>query len=222
MFPLRDDIRTRRFPFVNYGIIALNFAVFVQQLKLNAAGLLDPFLAAHALIPASFLADPTGRVGTVFSSMFLHGGWMHVIGNMWFLLIFGDNVEDALGHLRYVFFYLLAGFGAAAAQIAASPASRVPMIGASGAIAGVLGAYFFLYSRARVTTLFIFIIFVRFIDVPAFFFLLFWFLVQTFNGLGALSSNAVRGEMGGVAWWAHAGGFVAGLASMLVFRKARA
>ncbi len=219
MFPLHDNIRTRRFPFVNYGIIALNIAVFVQQLKLNAAGSLTPYLATHALIPAEFLADPSGRLLTVFSSMFLHGGWMHVVGNMWFLLIFGDNVEDALGHIRYVFFYLLTGFGAAAAQIAASPASHVPMIGASGAIAGVLGAYFFLYPKARVTTLFVFIVFVRFIDIPAFFFLLFWFLSQAFNGLGALSAEAVRGEIGGVAWWAHAGGFVAGLLSVLVFRR---
>jgi membrane associated rhomboid family serine protease len=219
LFPVRDNIRSRSFPFVNYLIVLINVAVFWREFTLNADGLLEPFLAAHALVPARFLADPAGHVATIFSSMFLHGGWMHVIGNMWFLLIFGDNVEDKVGHVRYAFFYLLCGFGAAAAQVAADPASHLPMIGASGAIAGVLGAYFLFYPRARVLTLFVFVIFVRFIEVPAFFFLLFWFLSQAMNGLGALSAQAVQAETGGVAWFAHAGGFLVGIVSGLLFRR---
>lgn len=219
MFPLRDNIRSRRIPIVNMLLIAVNVFVFFHEVQLEAAGTLEAFIARFGLIPAHFFADPVARFPDVFSSMFLHGSWGHVIGNMWFLLIFGDNVEDAMGHVRYLFFYLLMGFGAAAAQLAASPASQLPMVGASGAIAGILGAYFFLHPRAKVLTLLMFFVFVRFVEIPAFFFLGLWFLTQTIAGVGTLSQQAVRGDMGGVAWWAHAGGFAAGFLGIHLFRK---
>jgi membrane associated rhomboid family serine protease len=153
--------------------------------------------------------------------MFLHGGWAHVLGNMWFLYVFGDNVEDNLGPLAYLFFYLLVGAGAAATQLLSNPQSGLPMIGASGAIAGVLGAYFVLYPRARVLTFFIFIFFVRFIEIPAFFYLGIWFLMQAINGVGSISAIATRGDTGGVAWWAHAGGFASGFVLIPFFKRRR-
>jgi membrane associated rhomboid family serine protease len=221
MFPLHDNIRSHRFPFVNYAIIVLNFLVFFKELQLAHVNQLDSFMSTFALIPARLMQDPVLHIQNIVTAMFLHGGWGHVIGNMWFLHVFGDNVEDNLGHVRYLFFYLLMGFGAAATQIAASPHSQLPMVGASGAIAGVLGAYIVLYPGARVLTFFVFIFFVRFIEVPAFFFLGLWFLVQALNGVGSLSVSAARGDVGGVAWWAHAGGFAAGFLSIPFFRRKR-
>ncbi len=182
-------------------------------------GLLEPFLAQYGLVPARFFENPFLGLMNIFTSMFLHGGWGHLLGNMWFLHVFGDNVEDNLGHVRYFFYYLLMGFGAAAAQLAANPASQLPMVGASGAIAGILGGYFILHPRARVLTLIPIFIFIRFIEIPAFFFLGLWFLMQAVNGVGALSAQAVRGDLGGVAWWAHAGGFAAGFIGIWLFRK---
>jgi membrane associated rhomboid family serine protease len=219
MFPIRDNIPHRRFPFVNYLIVFLNVLVFLYEVKLNDVNQLQPFLLTYGLVPARFFHSPTLYFPDIFTAMFLHASWMHVIGNMWFLLIFGNNIEDAVGHVRYVFYYLLMGFGAAAAQLAAAPASQLPMIGASGAIAGVLGGYFILYPRAKVLTLFVFIFFIRFIEVPAYFFLGFWFLSQAISGLGALSAQAMKGDTGGVAWWAHAGGFAAGFIGINIFRK---
>lgn len=219
MFPLRDNIPSRRFPFVNYAIIIVNVLIFLKEAQLASAGRLEPFIYSFGLVPAHFLGDPVANVGSVFSMMFLHGSWGHLIGNMWFLYVFGDNVEDNLGHARYLFYYLLMGVGAAAAQIAAGPNSRLPMVGASGAIAGVLGSYFVLYPRARVVTAFVIVIFIRVVEIPAFFFLGFWFLMQAVNGFGALSAQALRGEVGGVAWWAHAGGFAAGFLLIPFFRR---
>lgn len=184
-------------------------------------GALDPFILQHGLVPSRFLSDPMGQLPTVFYSMFLHGSWMHVLGNMWFLYIFGDNVEDSVGHVPYLFYYLLMGIGAAAAQIAANPDGKLPMVGASGAIAGILGSYIVLHPHARVQTLFPIFIFIRIIEVPAYFFLGLWFLVQAVNGLGSVSALASRGEMGGIAWWAHAGGFLAGFVSIWFFRRTR-
>lgn len=218
MFPLRDNVPRRRFPFVNYLLVLINVLVFLFEVRVDQTGRLTAFIMKYGLVPARFFASPAHHFRDIFTAMFLHGSWGHVIGNMWFLLIFGDNVEDAVGHLRYLFYYLLMGFGAAAAQLAASPASRLPMIGASGAIAGVLGGFFFLYPRAKVLTLVVFIFFIRFIEIPAFFFLGLWFLMQTVSGLGALSAQAIRGDVGGVAWWAHAGGFLAGLLGIQLFR----
>lgn len=218
MFPIRDSTPSRTFPFVNYLLILANAAVFVLELRLDAAGQLERFIFHYGLIPARFFADPVGQLPFVFTSMFVHAGWMHVIGNMWFLHVFGDNVEDNLGHGRYLIYYLVVGFCAAAAQASVSAGSSLPMVGASGAIAGVLGGYIVLYPRARILTFFVFIIFVRFFEVPAFFFLGLWFVVQAVNGVGTIS-NAARAEMGGVAWWAHASGFVAGFLAILAFRR---
>ncbi len=221
MFPIRDSIRARRFPFVNYALIAANLLVFVHEAQLAMTGRLDAFMQAYALIPARFFSDPMMHIPDIFTAMFLHGGWGHVIGNMWFLYVFGDNVEDNMGPVRYLFYYLIMGAGAATAQLLASPHSQLPMVGASGAIAGVLGGYFVLYPHAKVLTFFIFIFFIRFIEIPAFFYLGIWFLMQAVNGLGALSDSATRGDTGGVAWWAHAGGFAAGFMFIPFFRRGK-
>jgi membrane associated rhomboid family serine protease len=150
--------------------------------------------------------------------MFLHGGWLHILGNMWFLHIFGDNIEDRLGHIKYLFFYLLSGIGAAFTQVALNPASGVPMVGASGAIAGVMGAYVFLYPRARIVTLIPIIVFLQVIELPAFVFLGLWFVLQIFSGLTSLGIGA---DAGGVAWWAHIGGFAAGALLLVVLGRRR-
>jgi len=149
----------------------------------------------------------------LFSSMFLHGGWGHLLGNLWFLWIFGNNVEDSMGHLRFLLFYLMTGLVASAAHIASDPGSVVPVVGASGAISGVMGAYLLLYPRARVRTLLVLIVFFTLIDVPAFVYLGYWFLLQL------ASAQLTAGSGGGVAFWAHVGGFVAGLGLILVFRN---
>ncbi len=219
MFPLKDDIPSKTFPFVNLVLILVNIAVFFHEVQLANGGLLEKFIIQHGLIPSRFLAAPLEQIPSVFKAMFMHGSWGHVLSNMWFLFIFGDNVEDKLGHVRYLVYYLLVGVGAAAAQVYMSPASLLPMVGASGAIAGVLGGYFIMFPGARVLTFFVFVFFVRLIEIPAFFYLGLWFLMQAFNGLGALSLTAARGEMGGVAWWAHAGGFAAGFVLINFFRR---
>ena len=220
MFPLRDDIRSRRFPFVTYLIILLNGFFFWKELQLAAVDKLDLFLMHWGLLPAHLVKQPLHALPTVFSSMFLHGGWAHIIGNMWFLHIFGDNVEDAMGHVRFAVYYLFMGLCAGFAQAWANPTSLLPMIGASGAIAGVLGGYVVLYPRARVLTFFVLIVFIRFIEVPAYFFLGLWFVVQAFNSYGSLTMSGKQ-AMGGVAWWAHASGFVAGFVAVNFFKRRR-
>lgn len=219
MFPIRDNIPSRTFPFVNYLLIAVNIAVFVYEVKLVQAGLLEAFIFEFGLIPRQFWGGPLENVRDVFSSMFLHGSWGHVLSNMWFLYIFGDNVEDKLGHVRYFIYYILVGCGAAAAQLYMAKGSALPMVGASGAIAGVLGGYFIMFPGARVLTFFLFFYFIRFIEIPAFFFLGLWFLVQMINGAGSLAVDVARGDVGGVAWWAHAGGFAAGFLFINFFRR---
>lgn len=221
MFPLRDNVPSRRVPIVNLSLIVINLLIFVHEVRLLQSGLLEAFIFEHGLVPGRFLSSPAVYWPTIFSSMFLHGSWMHVIGNMWFLFIFGDNVEDSMGPLRYLVYYVLMGLGAAAVQMAANPASTLPMVGASGAIAGILGSYIVLHPHARVETLFVIVIFLRVIELPAYFFLGYWFLIQAINGLGTISTMAERGEMGGVAWWAHAGGFLTGFLSIWFFRTRR-
>jgi membrane associated rhomboid family serine protease len=221
MFPLKDNVPSKRFPFINYLLIAINLIIFVHELKLSEVGALEGFMNHFTLIPAHFFADPVGQSYTVVTAMFLHGGWAHVLGNMWFLFIFGDNVEDNMGHVRYLFYYLLAGIGAAAAQLYFSQGSRIPMLGASGAIAGVLGGYVVLYPGSRILTAFFFIIFLRFIEVPAFFFLFYWFIIQALSGVGSLAAQVQHGDSGGVAWWAHTGGFLAGFILLPFFRTHR-
>jgi membrane associated rhomboid family serine protease len=209
MIPLRDVIPSRTTPFVTIGIIGLNAAAFLFELSLPPDQL-DLFLRAYGVVPA-VLSWPT-----VLTSMFLHGGWLHILGNMLYLWIFGDNVEDRMGHARFVAFYLLCGTAAAFAQVLMRPASMIPTIGASGAIAGVMGAYMVLFPHSRVLTLIPLIIFWELIEVPAIFFLGIWFLMQIFNSVGSLGDTA---DTGGVAFWAHVAGFLAGLAGVFVFRR---
>jgi membrane associated rhomboid family serine protease len=218
MIPIRDTLHSRRVPFVNYALIALCTLVFVYELRAGPA--IDELIDAHALYPGRFVAL-VGRRGVfdlalyepLISSMFLHAGFAHFGGNMLFLWIFGDNVEDRLGHVGYAVFYLLGGVTAALAHVAASPASVVPTVGASGAIAAVMGAYMLLYPGAYVQSLVILGFFVRVVSVPAVIWLGIWFVFQIVAGA---QSAAVPGQ-GGVAWWAHAGGFLFGVATVLVF-----
>ncbi|HWV39595.1 MAG TPA: rhomboid family intramembrane serine protease [Vulgatibacter sp.] len=207
MFPLKDDIPVRRLPIVTIALIAASVGVFAWQV--GWSGSFVGSVWSLGLVPANLLATSspgdTPPVETLFTSMFAHGSLLHLGSNMLFLWIFGNNVEDAMGRWRFVLFYLLCGLGAAAAQIASDPTSTLPMVGASGAIGGVLGAYFLLYPRARVLALVPIFIFVRLVWIPAVVFLGLWFLFQIVGGLGSV------GASGGVAFWAHVGGFVAGV-----------
>jgi membrane associated rhomboid family serine protease len=210
-FPYKDDNPRILFPFVTYTIIGINSLVFIYQYFILPPDLLGPIISTYALTPA----DPS--VFTVFTSMFMHGGLMHIIFNMWFLWIFGDNIESVLGHKRFVLFYLLCGVGAALLQIQINTGSQIPMVGASGAIAGVLGAYLFRFPRATVHVLVILIIFITFIRVPAMVVIGFWFLSNLTAGLGTLGIE----ETGGTAWFAHLGGFVSGVVLNQIFKQIR-
>lgn len=209
MIPLRDANPSRRLAVVNIALVLLNVAAFLYEISLGPR--LGDFVMASALTPAEFLAGGgVARFGPMFVSMFLHGGWAHLIGNMLFLWIFGDNVEDRLGHLAYLAFYLAAGVAAAFAHIAFDPASTTPMVGASGAVAGVLGAYLVLYPGARVLTI-VPIFFLWITEVPAWLLLVMWFGLQVLSGSAALSPTTAEAASA-VAYWAHVGGFVAGVA----------
>ncbi len=230
MFPYRDDNPTLRTPVVTIGVIALNTAVWVLVQGMGADPALTRSVCELGLIPGELLhtvpagtAVPLGPgascvVGygatwlTPLSSMFLHGSWFHLIGNMWFLWLFGNNVEDSMGRVRYVLFYLLSGLGAAATQTLLSPTSVVPMVGASGAISGVMGAYVILYPTVQVHMLVVLVVFITRIVVPAYLMLGYWFLLQLVQGAATLGST------GGVAFWAHVGGFVAGACLIFLFR----
>jgi membrane associated rhomboid family serine protease len=221
--PLRDDNPTSRTPVVTYALIGLNVLAWFFELSRGVVestfvfGAIPQFILHHLrdgelILPRNSLHLHQGVPWpfSIFTSMFMHGSWLHIIGNMWFLWIFGDNVEDAMGRVKYLLFYLLCGVAAAAAQIAVSSDSSFPMVGASGAIAGVLGAYLVLYPHARVKCLWVLIIFVTFIWVPAWLLLGLWFLSQFFVPMGS-----------GVAWMAHVGGFVAGLALVKLFARTK-
>ncbi len=210
-FPYKDDNPRILFPFVTYTIIGINSLVFIYQYFILPPELLGHIISTYALTPAA------PSVITVFTSMFMHGGLMHIIFNMWFLWIFGDNIESVLGHKRYVLFYLLCGVGAALAQIQINTGSQIPMVGASGAIAGVLGAYLIRFPRATVHVLVILIIFITFIRVPAMVVIGIWFLSNLTAGLGTLGIE----ETGGTAWFAHLGGFVSGVVLNQVFKQIR-
>ncbi len=214
MIPFRDDNPRRSFPIITIGIIAANTVVWLYEFMLQAQGeeVFNSFLAQWALIPHRLLLDPVGAAPTLISSMFLHGSWLHIIGNMIYLWVFGDNIEDALGKFLYPIFYLACGFAASAAQILINPASDIPNLGASGAIAGVLGAYLVLFPRARVQTLTFIFGFGRIVMLPAIYLLGFWFVLQLLPGF-----LSIGGEGGGVAYFAHIGGFVAGGLAMLVY-----
>ena len=216
MIPLYDTLRSRRLPIVNWLLIALNVLVFLYEISLSHSGL-ERLTATWGLVPVSLISRPQVAWATILSSMFLHGGWFHILSNMWVLFIFGDNVEDRMGGSRYFIFYLLSGAAAALLQSYFLPTSREPMIGASGAIAGVLGAYLLLFPQARIASLVpIFFIF-TIVNVPAPIFLLFWFVSQLFSGW--LTLGGAGGS--GVAWWAHVGGFVFGVLAVFIFARRR-
>ncbi|GAB4581438.1 MAG: rhomboid family intramembrane serine protease [Anaerolineales bacterium] len=214
MLPLRDENPSSRFPFVNYTLLVLNILVFVFQILLEDGQ--QTFVYQFALIPAQ-ITDGIGLGDAldILTSMFMHAGLAHIGGNMLYLWIFGDNVEDAMGHGRFLFFYLIGGITASVAHILTNPGSQIPTVGASGAIAAVLGAYLVLYPQSRVVTLIFLGYFVRLAMVPAIFVLGLWFVLQLFQGVLMLG----MGDVGGVAFWAHIGGFVAGVVLAKVFAK---
>lgn len=219
MIPIGDEIRARRVPIVNYMLIGINVLAFLYEFLQGAR--LEGLLMSLGAVPA-YITDPSNHPFaflTLFSSMFLHGGWMHLIGNMLYLAIFGDNVEDILGHVAYLLFYLAAGVVAGLAQVARAPAVMVPAVGASGAIAGVLGVYLVLYPTAPVRVLVPTFGFMRIARLPAVIVLGMWFVIQAFNGFLSLGMDTM--STGGVAWFAHIGGFVVGLAVGLLLRMAR-
>jgi len=230
MFPYRDDNPTLATPVVTFLLIGLNVAAWILVQGMGTEPALSSSVCQLGLIPGEYLnrvpdgttlpMSPTTTcvLGdsawfTPISSMFLHGGWFHLIGNMWFLWVFGNNVEDSMGHVRYLVFYLLSGLAAALAQTVVNPSSAIPMVGASGAISGVMGAYVVLYPRVRVHMIVFLGFFITRIAVPAFLMLGYWFLIQLLGGLPTLGD-----EKGGVAFWAHAGGFVAGALLIMLFR----
>ncbi len=223
MIPLQDENPSRRIPLVNGLLILTNLAVFIYQHFVFPWGAAPMFLRlgcipyefTHVVDIAPVAAVPVPL--TVLTAMFMHAGWLHLLGNMLFLWVFGDNVEDKLGHLRYLFFYLGCGVVASCAHIMAHPHSKVPSLGASGAIAGVMGAYLFLYPRARIKTLFLFLFFVRIIRMPAIVLLGYWILIQTLSGLAESGS----GVESGIAWFAHIGGFVGGFVLMILLRRGK-
>ncbi|MCU1236876.1 MAG: Rhomboid family protein [Candidatus Solibacter sp.] len=204
MFPLRDTQPSYSRPVVTVLLIVINLLVFLFEISLDPYSR-NEFIGAYGLVPDHF-----DRL-SLLTSMFLHGGWMHVLGNMWFLWIFGDNIEDILGSGKYLLFYLLCGAAAGLTQVLASPYSRIPTVGASGAIAGVMGAYLVMFPHSRIYTLVFVFFFITTIDLPAWVMLIYWFAIQFFNGVGTIGYSHVS-EGGGVAFFAHVGGFLAGVA----------
>lgn len=214
MIPLYDTVRSRKFPFVNLILIVSNILVFLYEQQLSSTQL-ERFIFNWALIPAHFSGNPYAAWITIFTSMFLHGSWIHLLGNMWFLYIFGDNIEARLGGIRYLIFYLLSGVAAALLQTYIQPTSQVPTIGASGAIAGVLGAYLVSFPRSRIASLVPILFIFTIVEIPAVLFLIFWFLIQIYSGLFVMQgANAAN-----IAWWAHIGGFVFGAVMVSFFAR---
>lgn len=214
MIPIKDDNPIRRTPWVTIAIIALNIAVFIYESSLGDAALVR-FINEWSFVPARFLASPLSvrELATLFTSMFMHAGWLHIGGNMLYLWIFGNNIEDRLGRPGFIAFYLIAGIVASGAQLAATGATAIPQLGASGAIAGVLGAYAILYPGAAIVTIIPIFFFIEIARVPAFLVIGFWFLLQLGSGIASLAPQVSQG--GGVAWFAHIGGFATGLVTAL-------
>lgn len=228
MIPLKDDIPSRNYPIVTVSLIVVNVIVFFYELFLGEQ--LEPFIRTFGVIPIKYfysgirledgsviLFSLEEKIIPLFTSMFLHGGWLHLISNMLYLWIFGDNVEDRMGHFRFILFYILCGLAAAGAHIITNPESDIPTIGASGAIAGVLGGYLFLYPYARVIVIIPILFFWDIIKLPALLVLGLWFVTQLFQGTLALTVET--SATGGVAWWAHIGGFVFGMIIVHLFKK---
>jgi membrane associated rhomboid family serine protease len=216
MIPIQDTVQSRSLPFVTWTLILLNGLVFLHELTLPPERL-EQFVALWGMIPAQLSTAPSTWF-TLITCMFLHGGWMHFFGNMWTLYLFGDNVEDRMGSGRFLVFYLVCGIIASLTHILIDPRSEIPTIGASGAIAGVLGAYFVLFPTSRIITLVPIFFIPLIVEIPAIFFIGVWFLSQLFSGTLALIGP---GHFEGVAWWAHIGGFVAGLALLPIFKTSR-
>ena len=216
MIPLYDTTPTRTFPLVNLGLILLNVLVFLGEVQMTPVAL-QKFIFTWGLIPAHLFDNPEGTWETIFSSMFLHGGWFHIISNMWVLYIFGDNIEARLGKIRYLIFYLLSGVAAAVLQAYLLSISETPMIGASGAIAGVLGAYLILFPGSRIASLVPILFILTIVEVPALIFLVFWFITQLYSGLFAMQGASASG----IAWWAHIGGFLFGMFMVSFFARRR-
>jgi membrane associated rhomboid family serine protease len=233
LFPLRDDNPLVHFPYATIFIIAVNVLVWVLAQGLGSQQALAESLCLYGLVPGDLLGnlapgtriplganlvcqlDGSANPASLITSMFMHGGWFHIIGNMWFLWVFGDNVEDVMGPVRFVVFYLLCGLAAAFAQIYTDPGSAIPMVGASGAIGGVMGAYALLFPKAHVQTLIFLGFYITTAAVPAIFMLGYWFVLQLLGGLPALGAS-----QGGVAFWAHIGGFLAGIVAVRAFTRA--
>jgi len=215
MIPLKDNIATRTFPIITVSILFVNMLIFVMQALFLPSREGEMYFKYYGLIPGEFLLALSRRwdlipynILTVFTSMFIHGGLFHVVGNMLYLWIFGNNVEDSMGHMRFIIFYFLSGVVAAAFQFFYDPHSTIPMVGASGAVSGILGAYLVLYPYARVKTLLFIFVFIKIVELPAILLLTIWFFIQV-----------LYSHMGGVAWYAHIGGFIFGLLSIRFFRK---
>lgn len=208
MFPLRDTQPSYSKPIVTVALIVINVLVYLFEFSLDDYSK-NAFIGTFGLVPDRF------HFANVLTSMFLHGGWVHVLGNMWFLWIFGDNIEDILGHGKYLLFYLLCGVGAAMTQVYFSPDSRVPMVGASGAIAGVMGAYMVKFPYSRISTLIFLAFFITTVEVPAWVMLIYWFFIQLISGVGSGYSQV---SQGGTAFLAHVGGFVAGIGLIYLMR----
>jgi membrane associated rhomboid family serine protease len=216
MIPIRDAIRSKNFPVVNVILIAINILAFLWQLSQGSH--LKETLSLYGIVPARYSDPEVSAQFTIFqqslpflTSMFLHGGFLHILGNMWFLYIFGDNIEDRLGHIRYFIFYVLCGVAAGLIHLLTNWDSKIPTIGASGAISGVMGAYLLLYPRARILTLIPIFFFIQFIEIPAYIFLGYWLLIQLF------SAGFTPHNVGDIAFWAHIGGFMAGLIFLKIF-----
>jgi membrane associated rhomboid family serine protease len=226
MLPIRDNIRSYNFPIINWFIIALNSLVFLYETSLSPVAL-DRFIRIFGLVPSrlhldnpSLLLIHPAPLLTLFTHMFIHGGWFHVLSNLWILYIFGDNIEDRMGSRRFFIFYIIGGLAAALLQSVIDPHSNLPSIGASGAIAAVLGAYFLLYPNARVITLIPIIFIPWFVEIPAVFYLGIWFVSQLFSGIASLGLPQ-SASMGGIAWFAHIGGFTFGLLACSLFTPRR-
>lgn len=223
MIPLRDVLRSRTTPFIGYMIIAVNAVAFFYMISLNARELqyffydlgLVPYLFAHPRAWAE--RGVLDQLLPFMTSMFIHGGWLHIIGNMWTFFIFGDNVEDRMGHARFTLFYLLSGLVSVSLHLVTNWGSPVPVVGASGAIAGVMGAYLMFFPRARIVTLVPIFLLFTVVEIPAYFFLIFWFLLQFFSGAFALLGESQSAA--GIAWWAHVGGFLFGVLFARAFEK---
>jgi membrane associated rhomboid family serine protease len=220
MIPFRDNIPSRTYPIITISIIVINTLAFLYELSLGSS--VEFLIEQYGVIPLKTMDGTSHGVSALaiivpyFTSIFLHGGWAHLIGNMWYLWIFGDNVEDRLGHMSYLLFYILCGLGAGIVHTIANVSSPIPSIGASGAIAGVLGAYFMSYPHARVLTLIPLFIFFQVIEIPALIVLGFWFILQFLSGAASFGAAG-----GGVAWWAHVGGVLVGILLLAVFPKKR-